>query len=276
VDDLPDVARRRSVVAIALIAVCAVVAPSSSTARSTVAPLASLSISPAIIDVVEHPGSALPSIRIVNGTSVKFALRVYPALVKQHLDGSLTIRSSAAQLTIAKHRFALTPEKLVLAPGASTVVTGQFLGPAKGAPGAYGAAVIDAVPEQGSKRAPAFRLRLLGALLVAMPDAPAPTGRIETLRVRHLRADRTRLIVRVHNTGRVHGYVTEARMRLRGPYGNAIPLQPLREGVILPHFRRDFRTEIRKRLAPGRYTLTAWVTFGTRHLSRTTHFRIAA
>jgi hypothetical protein len=221
-----------------------------------------LSISPAIIDTVAGEAGELPSITVANGTRVRFRIRIYPALVDQMLDGGLTIRERRPQLQAAARRFALSPRALILGPGETATVRARLLQPSP-AGEAVGAAVVEAVPAVPDRRAPLYRLRLLGALLVPGVRAPAPRGRIESVRVVQAGPRHLRFAVRVRNTGKVHGYPSALHLRIRDRSGRTVFSTAPRTGVVLPSYARNLPVELFKRLPAGRYVAEASGLFGS-------------
>src|SRR5712691_5882097 len=158
-----------------------------------------LAISPAIIDTVAGRKGELPSITVTNGTQTRFRIRIYPAPVDQMPDGGLTIRERRVQLRAAARRFALAPRAIVLPPGGTATVRAPLLRPVP-AGEADGAAVVEPVPVVASGRVPLYQLRLLGALLVPGVHAPAPRGRLESVRVVQAGPRRLHFLMRMRNT----------------------------------------------------------------------------
>ena len=233
-----------------------------------------LSITPAIVDAVLAPGSALPSIQVSNTTQVVFRIRIYPALVDQNLDGSLSIRSSVAALKAARRLFSLSPRQLRLSPGRSAAVSGRFIRAPDGLPAAYAAAVVEAVPSSSPRIGPTYRVRLLGALLIVKPAAPPPVGRIVSIRVTQVGVRRLRFVARIRNAGRVHGYPRGLRLLVRDRHGRVLFQTAPRPGVVLPHYRRDYSVDLFRLLPAGRYTVRAVATFGRSHLHRAATFTL--
>jgi hypothetical protein len=221
-----------------------------------------LTISPAIIDTVAGRGGDLPSITVANGTNVRFRVRIYPALVDQMLDGGLTIRERRAELGAAARRFALAPHSLLLGSGATATVRAQLLRPVP-AGEAVGAAVVEAVPVVPAGSVPRYRLRLLGVLLVPGVRAPAARGHIESVSVLQAGLRRLRFLVRIRNTGTVHGYPSTLRLRVRDRGGRTVFSTAPRSGVVLPGYARDIAADLFKQLPPGRYVAEATGVFGS-------------
>ncbi len=233
-----------------------------------------LTISPAIIDTVAGPEGELPSITVANGTNVRFRIRIYPALVRQTLDGGLTIRERRAELQAAARRFALAPRTLLLRPGGTATVRARLLRPVP-AGEAVGAAVVEAVPNLPAGRAPPYRLRLLGALLIPGVRAPAPRGRIEAVRVFQAGPSRLRFLTLVRNTGRVHGYLSALRLNVRDRGGRIVFSTAPRTGVVLPGYSRDVMAELFKQLPAGRYIAEATGVFGSARSRAIVRFTLA-
>jgi hypothetical protein len=223
---------------------------------------------------VLRPGKPLPPITITNETRTVFRVRAYPALVRQNLDGSLAIRERPAALTAARRLFALHPGRLLLRPGRRATVGGRFVRAPAGAVAAYAAAVVEATPAKVT-HGPRYRLRLLGALLVAIPGAPPPRAAVESLRVRRVSPRRLHLVARLRNTGPVHGYPSDLRLRLRDRRARTIFVGRPRPGVLLPGARRDYGVFLFRRLRAGRYSVQASGSFGPRAFSRSVRFRVA-
>jgi hypothetical protein len=243
---------------------------------SAASPHGSLTISPAIIDTVARPPSQLEPIAVRNTTSVVFRVRLYPAFVDQKLDGSLVIRERKSQLRAARRLFSVQPSRLVLGSGASATVRESFLRAPRGRPAAYGAAVIEATPAVRPKVGPSYRLRLLGALLVRLPTAPPPIGRIVGARVEQLGPRRLGFSARIRNTGRVHGYPDRLRLRVLDSRGRAVFVATPRPGVVLPGYQRDYPAQLFRKLRAGRYRFVASGRFGMRSSSAITRFRLVA
>ena len=249
----------------------------SATAAATATRPGTLSITPSVIEAVLPPRSRLVPISVRNASPFTFRIRIYPALVRQSLDGSLVIKERRRQLTAARRLFLVRPRRLVLRPGVSAVLRQRFRRAPRGRPAAYGATVVEAVlPRTRKQRGPTFRLRLLGALLVTKPKAPRPRGRLVRVRVVQLGPRRLGFCARLSNTGRVHGYPEGLRLtvrrRGRGVVFSAAPVR----GVVLPGFRRDFTVQRFRLLPRGRYIVKASGRFGGRTIRRSALFQLVA
>jgi hypothetical protein len=253
-----------------VVALGALLAPTAATAPS---PQRALTITPSVIDTVARPGDALASIRIDNSTPVTFQIRVYLALVHQRLDGSLVIRERRQELAGAERLFNVGPDRLVLPPGRAASVAQKFVRTPQGHPGAYAATVVEAVPPTTKRATTAYRLRLLGALLVTTPGAPAPRGRIEQLRVTQVGRRTLGFCIRLANTGPVHGYPDELRLEVRRADQVVFSTAP-RGGVVLPGYKRDIGAHLFSRLRPGRYTVRASGRFGTGAIQGSAQFTL--
>jgi hypothetical protein len=256
---------------IALLGVTAL-APAAAPA-SRQAPPRLLSITPSIVDAVARPGTALVPMAVANSTPVTFRIRVYPALVHQRLDGSLVIRERRRDLAAARRLFAVAPGRFVLRPGRSASLTQLFVRTAHGRPGAYAATVVEAAPPRSKTGGAAYRVRLLGALLVTKPNAPAPRGRVESLRVARIGQRMLSFCYRVANTGRVHGYPEGMRLRVERA-GRAIFQAAPRRGVVLPGYRREFGVRLFRDLPAGRYTVKVGGRFGKSTVRASTQFSV--
>src|SRR5205823_6322293 len=148
--------------------------------------------------------------------------------------------AAAATFRAARRLFSLTPAHLQLGPGQSATVTGRFLATPPHAPAAYAAAVVDAVPRSAKHRPPAYRVLLLGALLIVKPGAPSPAARVASLKVAQVGPRRLSFRARIRNTGRVHGYPTGLRLVVRDRHRRVVFQAAPRPGVVLPHFSRDY------------------------------------
>lgn len=137
----------------------------------------------------------------------------------------------------------------------------RFLRPQPRRRAAYAAAVVEARPAVVAPGA-SYRLRLLGASLVRTPRAPAPHGRIASIRVVRLGPRRLAFCARLANTGRVHGYPDHLRLQLRRMRGGAVASGAPRSGVVLPGYRRDFGIRLFRALPRGDYVLDATGRFG--------------
>jgi hypothetical protein len=254
----------------------ATISSASASAFSDAAGPGTFSITPAVVETTLSPGSPLPPISVANSTPTAFRIRVYPALVRQNLDGSLAIRSQPGELAAARRRFKLTPKRLLLRRDRQATISGRFLAAPARAPEAYAAAVIEAEPLRVRRGGPTYRLRLLGALLVTKPSAPPPRGRITSLRVQQVGPRRLRFVARLRNTGRVHGYPQALRLRVRDGRGRTVFAAAPHPGVVLPRFSRDYSADLFRRLGKGRYTLQVTASFGDRRLHRVVRFRVGA
>jgi hypothetical protein len=238
--------------------------------------LPTLTISPAIVDQVLKFGTALPAITVTNGTTVNFDVKVYPALVTQNLDGSISIKPKRKDLTAAKKLFTLTPAAVVLPAGKQLVVKGRFLRTPAGKPDADAAAVIEATPPTPPHVPPKYRIRLLGALLISKPGAPPPQGRIVLLRAQQAGPRLIRLVARLGNSGRVHGYPQALRLRVLTTDGRTVFTGLPRPGVILPGFRRDYTAMVGRRLTAGKYLFQVTTRFGKKILHKGLRFKLVA
>jgi hypothetical protein len=224
-------------------------------------PTPSLTITPSIIDAIAVRGAFLTPIRVVNSTPVVFKVRFYPALVHQKLDGSLVIRERRRELAAAKKLFAIRPTSREMTTGAALALQVRFLRPPPRRRAAYAAAVVEATPSVIGPGT-SYRLRLLGALLVRTPRAPAPHGRIASMRVMQLGPRRFAFCARLANTGRVHGYPGGLRLQLRRKGGAVVASGAPRPGVVLPGYRRDYGIRLFHSLPRGEYVLDATGRFG--------------
>jgi hypothetical protein len=234
-----------------------------------------LTISPAIIDTVAGPGGGLPSITVANGTKLRFRIRIYATLVDQKLDGGLTIRTRRVDLRAAARRFAIAPHALLLPAGGTATVQVRLLRPVP-AGEAVGAAVVDAVPVVPAGRVPLYRLRLLGALLIPGVRAPSAHGQVESIGIVQAGPHRLRFLVRVRNTGRVHGYTSQLRLRIRNRSGQTVFSTAQQPRVLLPGYARDFVAEVTKKLPAGRYVVEATGVFGSAPSHATASFTLAS
>jgi hypothetical protein len=261
------------------LALAAVVASTllSATAATPATRPGTLSITPSLIEAVLPPRSRLVPIAVRNGSLFTFRIRVYPALVRQSLDGSLVIKERRRQLAAARRLFLVRPRRLVLRPGGLAVLRQRFRRAPQGRPAAYGATVVEAVlPRTRKQRGATFRLRLLGALLVTKPNAPRPRGRLVRVHVVQLGPRRLGFCARLSNTGRVHGYPEGLRLTVRRRRGPIVFSAAPRRGVVLPGFRRDFTVQRFRLLPRGRYVVEARGRFGARTVRRTALFRLVA
>jgi len=234
--------------------------PAGSSPRAVPPP--SLTITPSIIDVVAERGDALTPMTVVNGTPVAFKMRFYPALVHQLLDGSLVIRERRRELASARRRFAIHPTARKMKSHAVVKLRLRFLRPPPGRQAAYAAAVVEARLPAVRPRGASYRLRLLGALLVRTPRAPLPRGRIASVRVDQVGQRRLGFCIRLANIGRVHGYPTSLRLRVRRKGGGVVFSAMPRPGVVLPGYRRDFGVRPTRSFRRGVYVLEATGGFG--------------
>jgi hypothetical protein len=222
----------------------------------------SLTITPAILEASAKPSTKLAPIGVTNGTKVPFHIQIYPALVSQDLDGSLLLRKPSRGRTRARLPFVLHPQRIVLRPGKSVSVSVLFLRRTPGVLGAQAAAVIEATPPPARRPSPTYRLRLLAALLVRLPNAPGARGRFAAPLAIEDQAGHLRLCARIRNTGRVFGYSRDLLLRVRSARGRLVFAAPLRSSFVLAGFQRDFCVNGPRRLPAGRYRVEAQGFFG--------------
>jgi hypothetical protein len=117
---------------------------------------------------------------------------------------------------------------------------------------------------------------LLGALLVRLPTAPAPRGGIVGARVQQLGPRRLGFSARIRNTGPVHGYPENLRLRVLDSRNRPVFVAAPRPGVVLPGYKRDYPAQLFTRLRAGRYRLVATARFGLRASYAIMRFRLVA
>ena len=137
----------------------------------------------------------------------------------------------------------------------------------------WAAIAIDAVP---AVRHPRIRVRLLQALLLTIPTAPAPRPRIVELDTRPISLRATSFALRVANPSKVHGWVASATLQLRALNGQLL----LRTAaalprVVLPHSTRQVQLAPTRRLAAGRYRALVTMRVGTLTTHRSFVLRVA-
>jgi hypothetical protein len=164
--------------------------------------------------------------------------------------------------TRARLPFVLHPQRIVLRPGKSVSVSVLFLRRTPGVLGAQAAAVIEATPPPARRPNPTYRLRLLAALLVRLPNAPGARGRFAAPLAIEDQAGHLRLCARIRNTGRVFGHSRDLLLRVRSARGRLVFAAPLRSSFVLAGFQRDFCVNGPRRLPAGRYRVEAQGFFG--------------
>jgi hypothetical protein len=122
--------------------------------------------------------------------------------------------------------------------------------------------VIEATPPPARRPSPTYRLRLLAALLVRLPNAPGARGRFAAPRAIEDQAGHLRLCARIRNTGRVFGHSRDLLLRVRSARGRLVFAAPLRSSFVLAGFQRDFCVNGPRRLPAGRYRVEAQGFFG--------------
>ena len=233
-----------------------------------------LSITPAKRDLEARPPVVLGTTRVQNTTRLPFRVRVFPALLRQQLDGSFTFDESRSGLATARARFDALPRRFRLAPGDARDLTLRWKRLRRGKRTAYIGVVVEGTPQPGDEAGVSSVLRLVGTNFLRLPGRYRVAGRLTSLRAES-DAGVLRLFARLRNSGEVHAAPRGGSLTIEDSSGRRVARASWDGDVVLPGAEREYPVEVTRTLPAGRYTAVAAATFGGRRSSATAEIELS-
>jgi hypothetical protein len=219
-------------------------------------------ISPALQDVRGRPALELTPTRLTNRTQTTFAVRIFPVLLTQGIDGSFSFDRSARALNRAGLILSPSVTDLTMGPGDQRSVRLRWQQLPQGAREAYLGVVYEGTPKGQPQGTVSSVLRLMGVYFLRLPGTRPPTGRWTAFEATQFHR-RLRFFPTLKNTGSTLGRPSDGRFTIRDAQGDLVLRKRLAPGVVLPGAQRQFPVDVVKVLPKGDYVAEARADFGS-------------
>ena len=234
------------------------------------------SITPARQLIVGHPPKNLQATDVSNTTASPLDVRVFPVILAQGVDGSISFDESPRPLNQAKLLLTPSPSSFTLQPGEHRKVTVRWNLLPGGDRATNLGVVFQSVPPQKTGQPVGSIQRLLALDFLRLPGKFRITGRFTALKAAQGKPKELIFTPRVKNTGELPSTPESTHFTIRDKAGNVVYTTHWAADVILPGAERDFPVSVKKILPKGDYVATALAHFGSSPMRISRPFTLAA
>ena len=234
-----------------------------------------LSISPARRDITARPPQVLSPTNVKNTTQADMAVRVFPVLLFQNLDGSFGFNTTPRELSEAKLQLTTGPNAFDLKPQTQQTVHLRWNLLPRTAKAAYLGVVFEGVPHLAGKKSLGTVLRLLSVNFLSLPGHWTVRGLLTGLRGEQAGPKVLRFLPKVKNTGQIHAQPTNGRCKIVDSAGAVQVRSKFGTGIVLPGYEREYPILVKKILPAGSYEMSCAMRFGKVASRRTLKFKLS-
>lgn len=237
-------------------------------------------IKPAKRVVQQNPPFNFGATVIGNRTQESYAVRVFPALLTQKLDGTWEPKTSLQDIKLANFILSADKKRFLLQPGEEKLVNVRWNLLPRNTKTAVVGLIFESIKVRRDKPKPGSRYvdtitRIMQVHYLSLPGKYFSSGLFDGQRAYQSGKQELSFVPVVKNMGQKIDSPTDQKFVVRDDSGKVVVQKKWRSKLVLPGARRAFQISIRKKLQAGRYIAQTTMNFGkAKNLSVKTPFEL--